>query len=228
MAVLIGKRRGVNGTPTVPHNIPFVVLGAGLLWFGWFGFNAGSGLAADGLAGSAFLVTHLAAATAALTWALIEWFVHKTPSTVGIATGAVAGLVAITPAAGFVDVGGAIAIGVLVSVVCFIAVSKIKPKLGYDDTLDAFGVHGVGGIIGAIATGVFAVPAIQGAYSGAIAGNLKQVWIQLIAVVAVLVYSGVMTFILFKVIDKFAGIRAESIVEEEGLDIYEHGESAYN
>jgi ammonium transporter, Amt family len=228
MAVLIGKRRGVNGTPTVPHNIPFVVLGAGLLWFGWFGFNAGSGLAADGLAGSAFLVTHLAAATAALTWALIEWFVHKTPSTVGIATGAVAGLVAITPAAGFVDVGGAIAIGVIVSVVCFIAVSKIKPKLGYDDTLDAFGVHGVGGIIGAIATGVFAVPAIQGAYSGAIAGNFKQVWIQLIAVTAVLVYSGVMTFILFKVIDKFAGIRAESIVEEEGLDIYEHGESAYN
>jgi len=228
MAVLIGKRRGINGTPSVPHNIPFVVLGAGLLWFGWFGFNAGSGLAADGLAGSAFLVTHLAAATAALTWALIEWFVHKTPSTVGIATGAVAGLVAITPAAGFVDVGGAIAIGVIVSVVCFIAVSKIKPKLGYDDTLDAFGVHGVGGIIGAIATGVFAVPAIQGAYSGAIAGNLKQVWIQLIAVAAVLVYSGVMTFILFKVIDKFAGIRAESIVEEEGLDIYEHGESAYN
>jgi len=228
MAVLIGKRRGVNGTPTVPHNIPFVVLGAGLLWFGWFGFNAGSGLAADGLAGSAFLVTHLAAATAALTWALIEWFYHKTPSTVGIATGAVAGLVAITPAAGFVDVGGAIAIGFIVSVVCFIAVSKIKPKLGYDDTLDAFGVHGIGGIIGAICTGIFAVPAIQGAYSGAVAGNFKQVGIQLIAVCSVLVYSGLMTFILFKVVDKFTKIRAESIVEEEGLDIYEHGESAYN
>jgi Amt family ammonium transporter len=228
MALLIGKRRGVNGTPTTPHNIPFVVLGAGLLWFGWFGFNAGSGLAADGLAGSAFLVTHVAAATAALTWALIEWFAHKTPSTVGIATGAVAGLVAITPAAGFVDVGGAIAIGVLVSVICFIAVSKIKPKLGYDDTLDAFGVHGIGGIIGAIATGIFAVPTVQAAYSGAVAGNLKQVWIQLLATGVVLVYSGVMTFILFKIIDKTAGIRVEPIVEEEGLDIYEHGESAYN
>jgi ammonium transporter, Amt family len=228
MALLIGKRRGINGTPTVPHNIPFVVLGAGLLWFGWFGFNAGSGLAADGLAGSAFLVTHVAAATAALTWALIEWFSHKTPSTVGIATGAVAGLVAITPAAGFVDVGGAIAIGILVSVVCFISVSKIKPKLGYDDTLDAFGVHGVGGIIGAIATGIFAVPTIQAACSGAVAGNFKQVWIQLLAVVVVLIYSGVITFILFKIIDKVAGIRAEPIVEEEGLDIYEHGESAYN
>jgi Amt family ammonium transporter len=228
MAILIGKRRGVNGTPTLPHNIPFVVLGAGLLWFGWFGFNAGSGLAADGLAGSAFLVTHVAAATAALTWALIEWFSHKTPSTVGIATGAVAGLVAITPAAGFVDVGGAIAIGAIVSIVCFIAVSKIKPKLGYDDTLDAFGVHGIGGIIGAIATGIFAVPAIQSAYSGALSGNLKQLWIQFIAVVVVLVYSGVMTFILFKIIDRFTPIRAEPIVEEEGLDIYEHGESAYN
>lgn len=228
MALLIGKRRGVNGTPTTPHNIPFVVLGAGLLWVGWFGFNAGSGLAADGLAGSAFLVTHVAAATAALTWALIEWFVHKTPSTVGIATGAVAGLVAITPAAGFVDVGGALAIGVLVSVVCFIAVSKIKPKLGYDDTLDAFGVHGVGGILGAIATGIFAVPTVQAAYSGVVAGNVKQLWIQLIAVVVVLVYSGVLTFVLFKIIDKVAGIRAEPIVEEEGLDIYEHGESAYN
>ena len=228
MALLIGKRRGIKGSPTVPHNIPFVVLGAGLLWFGWFGFNAGSGLAADGLAGSAFLVTHLAAATAALTWALIEWFFHRTPTTVGIATGAVAGLVAITPAAGFVDVGGALAIGFLVSVICFISVSVVKHKLGYDDTLDAFGVHGVGGIIGAIATGIFAVPTIQAAYSGAIAGNMKQLWIQTIAVVVVIIYSGIMTYILFKIVDKTAGIRVEPIVEEEGLDIYEHGESAYN
>ncbi len=228
MALLIGKRRGVNGTPTVPHNIPFVVLGAGLLWVGWFGFNAGSGLAADGLAGNALMVTHLAAATAALTWALIEWFFHRTPTTVGIATGAVAGLVAITPAAGFVGVGGAIAIGFAVSVVCFISVSVVKHKLGYDDTLDAFGVHGVGGIIGALLTGVFAVPTVQAAYSGAIAGNLKQLWIQLIAVVVVLLYSGIITFILFKIIDKTAGIRVEPIIEEEGLDIYEHGESAYN
>ncbi len=228
MALLIGKRRGVNGTPTVPHNIPFVVLGAGLLWFGWFGFNAGSGLAADGLAGNAFLVTHLAAATAALTWALIEWIFHGTPTTVGIATGAVGGLVAITPAAGFVGVGGALAIGVAVSVICYISVSFVKHKIGYDDTLDAFGVHGVGGIVGALFTGIFAVPTVQAAYSGAVAGNFKQLWIQLIAVVVVMVYSGVLTFVLFKIIDKTAGIRVEPIVEEEGLDIYEHGESAYN
>jgi Amt family ammonium transporter len=228
MALMLGKRRGVTSTPTVPHNIPFVVLGAGLLWFGWFGFNAGSGLAADGLAANAFLVTHLAAATAALTWALIEWFYHGTPSTVGIATGAVAGLVAITPAAGFVGVGGALAIGVAVSVVCFIMVSVVKHKAGYDDTLDAFGVHGVGGILGAILTGVFATASVQSAYSGAIEGNLKQVGIQLLAVVVVAVFSGVMTFILFKIIDKTVGIKVKAVVEEEGLDIYEHGESAYN
>jgi ammonium transporter, Amt family len=228
MALLIGKRKGLNGAPTTPHNIPFVVLGAGLLWFGWFGFNAGSGLAADGLAGSAFLVTHVATAMAALTWALMDWIFHRTPSTIGIATGAVAGLVAITPAAGFVGIGGAIAIGLIVSLVCFFAVSVIKPRLGYDDTLDAFGVHGVGGIIGAIATGIFATPAIQSAYSGLLAGNPKQLLIQLVAVVTTLVYSGVLTFVLFKIIDKTTGIRVDDRIEEEGLDIYEHGESAYN
>jgi Amt family ammonium transporter len=228
MAIMIGKRKGINGTPTTPHNIPFVLMGAGLLWFGWFGFNAGSGLAADGLAASAFLSTHLATATAALTWALIEWFFHKRPTTVGIATGAVAGLVAITPAAGFVGVGGAIAIGFLVAIVCFISVAVVKRKLGYDDTLDAFGVHGVGGILGAILTGVFASPAIQSAYSGAAYGNWKQLGIQLLATVVVMAYSAIITFILFKVIDKTVGLRVNARVEEEGLDIYEHGESAYN
>jgi ammonium transporter, Amt family len=228
MALLIGKRKGLNGAPTTPHNIPFVVLGAGLLWFGWFGFNAGSGLAADGLAASAFLVTHVATATAAMTWALLDWIFHRTPSTIGIATGAVAGLVAITPASGFVGVGGAMAIGLIVSLVCFYAVSVIKPRLGYDDTLDAFGVHGVGGIIGALATGIFATPAIQGAYSGLLAGNPKQLLIQLVAVLSTLVYSGVLTFVLFKIIDKTTGIRVDDRIEEEGLDIYEHGESAYN
>jgi Amt family ammonium transporter len=228
MALLIGKRKGLNGAPTTPHNIPFVVLGAGLLWFGWFGFNAGSGLAADGLAGSAFLVTHVATAMAALTWALMDWIFHRTPSTIGIATGAVAGLVAITPAAGFVGIGGAIAIGLIVSLVCFFAVSVIKPRLGYDDTLDAFGVHGVGGIIGALATGIFATPTIQSAYSGLLAGNPKQLLIQLIATLTTLVYSGVLTFVLFKIIDKTTGIRVDDRIEEEGLDIYEHGESAYN
>ena len=228
MALLIGKRKGLNGAPTTPHNIPFVVLGAGMLWFGWFGFNAGSGLAADGLAASAFLVTHVATATAAMTWALMDWIFHRTPSTIGIATGAVAGLVAITPAAGFVGIGGALAIGLIVSLVCFFAVSVIKPRLGYDDTLDAFGVHGVGGIIGALATGIFATPAIQSAYSGLLAGNPKQLLIQLLATVTTLVYSGVLTFVLFKIIDKTTGIRVDDRIEEEGLDIYEHGESAYN
>jgi len=159
MAVMLGKRRlpaGQHITP--PHNIPFVVIGAALLWFGWFGFNAGSGLAADGLAANAFLVTHIAAAAAALSWALLDWFINKKPTIVGIATGAVAGLVAITPAAGFVDVSGAIIIGLLVSVFCFFMVSVVKGKLGYDDSLDAFGVHGIGGIWGAIATGLFATP----------------------------------------------------------------------
>ena len=228
MAILIGKRNGLNGAPSAPHNIPFVVLGAALLWFGWFGFNAGSGLAADGLAANAFLVTHLATAMAALTWAMLDWFFHRTPSTIGIATGAVAGLVAITPAAGFVGVTGALAIGLITSVVAFISVSIIKPKFGYDDTLDAFGVHGVGGIIGALATGIFATPMVQPAYSGLLSGNPKQLWIQFIAVAATALYSGVITWILFKIVDKFSGIRVEERIEEEGLDVYEHGESAYN
>jgi len=228
MALLIGKRRGLNGAPSTPHNIPFVVLGAGLLWFGWFGFNAGSGLAADGLAANAFLVTHVATAMAAFTWALLDWIFHRTPSTIGISTGAVAGLVAITPAAGFVGIGGALIIGVLVSVVSFYAVSIIKPRLGYDDTLDAFGVHGVGGIIGALATGIFATPTVQPAYSGWITGNPGQFLTQVVAVLATTVFSGVMTFLLFKIIDKTTGIRVEERIEEEGLDIYEHGESAYN
>ncbi len=228
MALLIGKRRGLNGAPSTPHNIPFVVLGAGLLWFGWFGFNAGSGLAADGLAGNAFLVTHVATAMAAFTWALLDWIFHRTPSTIGISTGAVAGLVAITPAAGFVGIGGALVTGVLVSLVSFFAVSIIKPRLGYDDTLDAFGVHGVGGIIGALATGIFATPSVQPAYSGWVAGNPGQFWIQVVAVLVTTVFSGIMTFLLFKIIDKTTGIRVEERIEEEGLDIYEHGESAYN
>jgi Amt family ammonium transporter len=229
MAVMLGKRRlpaGQHITP--PHNIPFVVIGAALLWFGWFGFNAGSGLAADGLAANAFLVTHIAAAAAALSWALLDWFINKKPTVVGIATGAVAGLVAITPAAGFVDVSGAIIIGLLVSVFCFFMVSIVKGKLGYDDSLDAFGVHGIGGIWGAIATGLFATPVIQSAYSGAFNGNPKQLGIQLIAIVATLVYSGVLTAILFKIVEKTLGIRATEEEEISGLDITQHDEIAYN
>jgi ammonium transporter, Amt family len=229
MAVMLGKRRLPKGQHiTPPNNIPFVVIGAALLWFGWFGFNAGSGLAADGLAASAFLVTHIAAAAAALSWALLDWTINKKPTVVGISTGAVAGLVAITPAAGFVGVGSAIIIGLLVSVFCFFMVSVVKGKLGYDDSLDAFGVHGIGGIWGAIATGLFASPLIQSAYSGAFAGNPKQLGIQLIAIGATIVYSGVLTAILFKIVEKTVGIRATEEEETAGLDITQHDEIAYN
>lgn len=229
MAVMLGKRKLPNGHHiTPPHNIPFVVLGAALLWFGWFGFNAGSGLAADGLAANAFLVTHIAAASAALSWALLDWFINKKPTVVGISTGAVAGLVAITPAAGFVDVKGAIIIGLLVSVFCFFMVSVVKRKLKYDDSLDAFGVHGIGGIWGAIATGLFATPVVQSAYSGAFAGNYKQLGIQLVAIIVTLIYSGVLTAILFKIVQKTLGIRASDEEESAGLDITQHNEIAYN
>ncbi len=226
-AVMLGKRRDYKGHAIPAHNITYVVMGAGLLWFGWFGFNAGSGLAADGLAGNAFMVTHIAAATAALTWALIDWFVDKRPTVVGISTGAVAGLVAITPAAGFVGVTGALIIGVVVSLVCYGMVAFIKPKLGYDDSLDAFGVHGIGGIIGAILTGVLATPAIQSAYSGAAYGNWHQLLVQLIAVGATILYSGIGTIILFKVTDKIFGLRASDKQEAIGLDETQHGETAY-
>lgn len=227
MTLMIGSRRNYNNHPTPPHNIPLVVIGAALLWFGWFGFNAGSGLAADGLAISAFLATHVATATAAFTWVLIDWSINKKPTVIGICTGAVAGLVAITPAAGFVGVTGAVAIGVLVAVVCYFMVSVVKHKFGYDDSLDAFGVHGIGGIIGALATGLFATPAIQSSYSGLFYGNPKQFLIQLIATVATIVFSGVMTWIIFKIVDKWVGIRASLKEEIAGLDISQHNEMAY-
>jgi Amt family ammonium transporter len=227
MTLMIGNRRNYNNHPTAPHNIPLVVIGAALLWFGWFGFNAGSGLAADGLAISAFLSTHVATATAALTWALLDWAIYKKPTVIGICTGAVAGLVAITPAAGFVGVLGAVVIGLLVAVVCFFMVSVVKHKLGYDDSLDAFGVHGIGGIIGALATGLLATPAIQSSYSGLFYGNPKQLWIQFIATVTTIVFSGVMTYVIFKIVDKTVGIRATQKEEIAGLDISQHNEMAY-
>jgi Amt family ammonium transporter len=219
MTLMIGSRRNYNNHPTAPHNVPLVVIGAALLWFGWFGFNAGSGLAADGLAISAFLATHVATATAAFTWVLLDWFRNEKPTVIGICTGAVAGLVAITPAAGFVGILGAVVIGILVSVVCFFMVSVVKHKYGYDDSLDAFGVHGIGGIIGAVATGLLATPAIQSSYSGLFYGNPKQLWIQLIATGTTIVFSGVMTYILFKIVDKLVGIRATQKEEIAGLDI---------
>jgi len=226
-AVMLGKRRDYKGHAIPAHNITYVVIGAGLLWVGWFGFNAGSGLAADGLAGNALMVTNLAAAAAALTWALLDWFLDKRPTVVGISTGAVAGLVAITPAAGFVGVPGALIIGVAVSLVCFAMVAFVKPKLGYDDSLDAFGVHGIGGILGAILTGVLATPAIQSAYSGAAYGNFHQLWVQLIAIGTTIAYSGIGTFILFKITEKVIGVRATDKHEAVGLDESQHGETAY-
>ena len=213
-----------------PHNVTFVFMGTAFLWLGWFGFNAGSGLCADGLAANAFLVTHLATCVAALTWMAIDWIQNKKPTTVGACTGAVAGLVAITPAAGTVDILGAICIGLLSSLVCFYMVAVVKPKLGYDDTLDAFGVHGIGGIVGSILTGVFATRFIsgEGGVEGALYGDWHQLGVQVLATVISIVFSAVMTFVLFKVTDKLVGIRVDKRVEEEGLDIYEHGESAYN
>ncbi|MDR3652612.1 MAG: ammonium transporter [Paludibacter sp.] len=227
-AIMLGKRRDYKGHAIPPHNITYVVMGAAMLWVGWFGFNAGSGLAADGLAGNALMVTHIAAAAAALTWILLDWIIDKRPTVVGISTGAVGGLVAITPAAGFVGIPGALVIGVMVSLICFGMVAYIKPKLGYDDSLDAFGVHGVGGIIGAILTGVFASPFIQSAYSGAIYGNFHQVVVQLIAVGSTIIYSGIGTYILFKATDKLVGMRALDKHEAIGLDETQHGETAYN
>ncbi len=231
MAFMVGRRKDYKASrPIAPHNIPFVFLGAALLWLGWFGFNAGSGLAADGLATNAFLVTHIATCMAAVTWAAIDWVVNKKCTTVGACTGAVAGLVAITPAAGSVDLVGALCIGLITSAVCFWMVAVVKPRFGYDDALDAFGVHGVGGIIGSILTGVFATRFVTGedGVQGALYGDWHQLWIQVVATVISIAFSAVMTFVLFKVVDKLVGIRVDKRVEEEGLDVYEHGESAYD
>ena len=231
MAIMLGKREDYRiGHPITPHNITFVFMGTSFLWLGWFGFNAGSGLAADGLAANAFLVTHVATAVAAVTWLVIDWLCNKKPTTVGACTGAVAGLVAITPAAGTVDLPGAFFIGLITPIVCFFMVAVVKPKFKYDDALDAFGVHGVGGIVGSILTGVFATRYITGedGVQGALYGDWHQLWIQVFATVVSMVFSAVVTFILYKIVDKTVGIRADRRVEDEGLDIYEHGESAYN
>ncbi len=231
MAVLIGQREDYRvGHPILPHNITFVFMGTSFLWLGWFGFNAGSGLAADGLAANAFVVTHIATATAAVTWMIVDWLVNKKVTTVGACTGAVAGLVAITPAAGTVDLLGAFAIGIITPIICFFMVAVVKPKFKYDDALDAFGVHGIGGIVGSILTGVFATQAItgEGGEQGALYGDWHQLWVQIIATLVTIVFSAVVTFILYKVVDALIGIRVDKRVEEEGLDVYEHGESCYN
>ncbi|MBU4252702.1 MAG: ammonium transporter [Candidatus Omnitrophica bacterium] len=226
-AIIIGKRKSLEHAPS-PHNLPFVVLGTALLWFGWYGFNAGSALAANGLAVNAFVVTNTAAAAAGLSWALIEWLRNGKPTIFGVCSGAVAGLVAITPAAGFVTPISAIIIGVAASIVCFIAVAVTKPRFGYDDSLDAFGVHGVGGILGTLLTGVLASKLINPAgANGLFYGNPKQLLIQLVGVAVAVSYTFIATFIIYKLVDIFFRMRVSEKDELIGLDLTQHRERAY-
>lgn len=228
LALLLGKRVGYNHKPIRPHNLPFTVLGAALLWFGWFGFNAGSALAADGLAANAFVTTNTATAAAGLAWALIEWWHNGTPTILGTATGAVAGLVAITPACGFVNPMNAMFMGIIVALVCYTAVAVIKGKLGYDDSLDAFGVHGVGGSVGTILTGVFAQKAVNAAGSdGLLFGNLHQFGVQCLMLVVTIAFAALMTFVIFKIVDAVIGMRVEEKNELIGLDLTQQSEAAY-
>jgi ammonium transporter, Amt family len=228
-AVVLGRRKGFPKLESFdPHDLTMVVLGAGLLWFGWFGFNAGSALTAGGLAASAFVVTNTAAAMAALTWMTVSWLVHKRPSVLGAAAGAVAGLVAITPASGFVTVPASIIIGLGAGGVCFFAINLIKERFGVDDALDVVGVHGVGGTWGAIATGLFATLAVNSAgANGLLYGNPQQLLTQTLAVLASWTYSVVMTFIILKAIDALVGLRVPEDEEVLGLDTTQHGEIAY-
>ena len=225
VAILIGKR-AMNGDSNEPHDVPMTVLGAGLLWFGWFGFNAGSALSAGGLAASAFVVTNTAAAAATLTWVGASYLRTRKVSVVGAACGSVAGLVAITPASGFVTTGGALVIGLVAGGLCYSA-TLLRARSTVDDALDVFAVHGVGGMFGAVATGVFATSAVQEAYKGLIDGNAGQVGTQLLAVGATIGYAVVATFIIVKVVDVILGIRVPSTQEETGLDLAVHGEAAY-
>lgn len=227
-ALVLGKRKGYPTHMSPPHNLPFAVLGAGLLWFGWFGFNAGSSLGANGLAVNAFVVTQIAAAAAGLTWALIDWKFNNHPTMLGMITGAVAGLVAITPAAGFVSAVDAIWVGIGVSVICYFFVAVLKVKLGYDDALDAFGVHGIGGVWGALATGLWANKEINPAgNNGLFYGNPEMLFIQIKAVLITVVYSFVVSFVLLKVVDLVMGARATEQEEKIGLDLTQHRETAY-
>jgi len=232
-ALVIGPRKGYkgygNGTEAfIPHNLPMTVLGAGLLWFGWFGFNAGSALGANALASSAFTATHLATCAATLAWIGVEWVFRGKPTTLGAASGAVAGLVAITPAAGFVGPMSAILIGILAGVICYLAVLA-KPKLGYDDSLDVVGVHCIGGIVGALATGLFACKLVNaGGADGLFYGNPGQLLTQFIAVLVTLVYSFVISYLIFKILDATVGLRVSPEEEVAGLDIGEHQETGYS
>jgi Amt family ammonium transporter len=226
-ALYIGKRKGFLHEPMPPHDLPMTVLGAGLLWFGWFGFNAGSALSSGGLATMAFVTTHTAAVAATLTWMFVEWYHRGKPTMFGAATGAIAGLATITPAAGFVGPMPALAIGVAAGLLCYTALNA-KTRFGYDDSLDAFGVHGVGGTLGTIAAGLFASLAINSAgANGLFFGNPRQLAIQAGAVALVALYSFVVSLILFKIIEMVVGVRVDVEQETEGVDISQHGETGY-
>ena len=227
-ALVLGRRQGYPDGISPPHNLPFAVLGAGLLWFGWFGFNAGSALGCGGLATGAFVATHIAGATAGVVWALLDWTKHKRPTTLGMITGMIAGLAAVTPASGFVTPIGAICIGIGAGVIPWITVTYVKALLGYDDSLDAFGVHGVGGIWGVIATGLFASKAVNPAGAdGLFYGNPGLLWIQVKAAVITIVYSFVVGFVLLKVVDALVKVRVGEHEERVGLDLTMHREAAY-
>lgn len=223
--IMLGKRKGYPNTPMPPHNLTYTLIGAALLWVGWFGFNAGSAAAANSSAGMAMLVTQIATATAAITWMTVEWVTHGKPSVLGIASGAIAGLVAITPASGSVGPMGALAIGAAAGVGCFYAATKLKRALGYDDSLDVFGVHAVGGIIGAILTGVFTAEVFGGI--GLPDGIGSQLLIQTQGVLFTIVYTGVLSFLILKGLDMTMGLRVSEDEEEEGLDLSSHDERGY-
>ena len=220
-AIMVGKRTGYGVENLAPHNLVLTMIGGSLLWVGWFGFNAGSALASNGSAGMAMLVTQIAAAAAALVWMLVEWLHHKKPTVLGVASGAVAGLVAITPASGFVGPAGALAIGIIASVACYGGVVWLKERFGYDDSLDVFGI---GGISGAILTGIFAVEAVGGK-AGVLEGNVAQIGPQIYGVAATVVWSAVASLVILFVIDKVIGLRVDHEDESRGLDLSEHGET---
>ena len=227
-AILVGKRIGYQTTAMPPHSLTLTVVGASMLWVGWFGFNAGSAVAADGAAGMAMLVTQISTATAAVAWMFVEWAKHGKPSALGIVTGAVAGLVAITPASGSVGPIGALVIGIVSGVVCFWGATSLKTQLGYDDSLDAFGVHGIGGIVGALLTGVFVAEGLGGV---GLAGGVTmgmQVWAQLLSIIVTIVWSGVLSFIILKIVDATVGLRVDEDDERMGLDLSQHNERGYN
>ena len=224
--LVLGKRKGYPTTPMAPHNLGLTLVGAAMLWVGWFGFNAGSAIAANGTAGMAMLVTQIATAAAALGWMFAEWIGHGKPSALGIASGVVAGLVAITPAAGTVGPMGALVIGLVSGVVCFFCATSLKRKLGYDDSLDAFGVHGIGDIVGALLTGIFAAPMLGG--FGAVENIGLQLWIQFKGVLFTVVYTGIVTYLILKAIDLVMGLRVNEEQETIGLDLSLHNERGYN